>query len=118
MCILIFQAAAITSDILETLGRDGHFTLFAPTNEAFEKLPRGVLQRIMGDKVASEGTKMSSLVWKYLERVKHFSYRFKALSLILNTSAHHTPIIRSDSQNLIITRCAPEKNKMCFYMCF
>lgn len=52
----MFQAAAITSDILEALGRDGHFTLFAPTNEAFEKLPRGVLERIMGDKVASEGT--------------------------------------------------------------
>ncbi|XP_036913575.1 periostin isoform X3 [Sturnira hondurensis] len=49
-----FRAAAITSDILETLGRDGHFTLFAPTNEAFERLPRGVLERIMGDKVASE----------------------------------------------------------------
>ncbi|KAM8919159.1 periostin isoform 9-T9 [Lycaon pictus] len=49
-----FRAAAITSDILESLGRDGHFTLFAPTNEAFEKLPRGVLERIMGDKVASE----------------------------------------------------------------
>lgn len=56
----MFQAAAITSDLLETLGRDGHFTLFAPTNEAFEKLPRGVLERIMGDKVASEGRKMSS----------------------------------------------------------
>ncbi|XP_065751914.1 periostin isoform X8 [Phocoena phocoena] len=49
-----FRAAAITSDILESLGRDGHFTLFAPTNEAFEKLPRGFLERIMGDKVASE----------------------------------------------------------------
>ncbi|XP_074073343.1 periostin isoform X6 [Macrotis lagotis] len=49
-----FRAAAITSDLLEALGRDGHFTLFAPTNEAFEKLPRGVLERIMGDKVASE----------------------------------------------------------------
>uniref|UniRef100_A0A8I3WYA9 Periostin n=1 Tax=Callithrix jacchus TaxID=9483 RepID=A0A8I3WYA9_CALJA len=49
-----FRAAAITSDILEALGREGHFTLFAPTNEAFERLPRGVLERIMGDKVASE----------------------------------------------------------------
>ncbi|XP_004458075.2 periostin isoform X2 [Dasypus novemcinctus] len=49
-----FRAAALTSDLLESLGRDGHFTLFAPTNEAFEKLPRGVLERIMGDKVASE----------------------------------------------------------------
>ncbi|XP_074673069.1 periostin isoform X6 [Strix aluco] len=48
------RAAAITSDVLDTLGRPGHYTLFAPTNEAFERLPRGVLERIMGDKVASE----------------------------------------------------------------
>lgn len=58
----VFQAAAITSDILEALGRDGHFTLFAPTNEAFERLPRGVLERIMGDKVASEGRRTASRV--------------------------------------------------------
>ncbi|NXQ99212.1 POSTN protein, partial [Sagittarius serpentarius] len=49
-----FRAAAITSDVLDMLGRPGHYTLFAPTNEAFERLPRGVLERIMGDKVASE----------------------------------------------------------------
>ncbi|KAM6474913.1 periostin isoform 2-T2 [Liasis olivaceus] len=48
------RAAAFTSDVMETLGKPGHFTLFAPTNEAFEKLPRGILERIMGDKVASE----------------------------------------------------------------
>uniref|UniRef100_A0A8B9IGW4 Periostin n=1 Tax=Anser cygnoides TaxID=8845 RepID=A0A8B9IGW4_ANSCY len=48
------RAAAITSDVLDTLGRPGHYTLFAPTNEAFESLPRGILERIMGDKVASE----------------------------------------------------------------
>ncbi|PKU39877.1 periostin [Limosa lapponica baueri] len=48
------RAAAITSDVLDILGRPGHYTLFAPTNEAFERLPRGVLERIMGDKVASE----------------------------------------------------------------
>lgn len=40
---------------MDILGRPGHYTLFAPTNEAFERLPRGVLERIMGDKVASEG---------------------------------------------------------------
>ncbi|XP_010130230.1 PREDICTED: periostin isoform X2 [Buceros rhinoceros silvestris] len=48
------RAAAITSNVLDILGRPGHYTLFAPTNEAFEKLPRGLLERIMGDKVASE----------------------------------------------------------------
>ncbi|XP_009947750.1 PREDICTED: periostin isoform X2 [Leptosomus discolor] len=48
------RAAAITSDVLDILGKPGHYTLFAPTNEAFERLPRGILERIMGDKVASE----------------------------------------------------------------
>ncbi|XP_029458604.1 periostin isoform X2 [Rhinatrema bivittatum] len=48
------RAAAITSDVLDTLGKPGHYTLFAPTNDAFENLPRGVLERIMGDKTASE----------------------------------------------------------------
>ncbi|XP_039222601.1 periostin isoform X4 [Crotalus tigris] len=48
------RAAAFASDVMETLGKPGHYTLFAPTNEAFEKLPRGILERIMGDRVASE----------------------------------------------------------------
>uniref|UniRef100_A0A7M4EB98 Periostin n=1 Tax=Crocodylus porosus TaxID=8502 RepID=A0A7M4EB98_CROPO len=48
------RAASIASEVLDTLGKPGHYTLFAPTNEAFEKLPRGVLERIMGDKVAAE----------------------------------------------------------------
>ncbi|MGH0145635.1 UNVERIFIED_CONTAM: hypothetical protein FKN15_006213 [Acipenser sinensis] len=46
------RAAAIASGMLETLGKPGHYTIFAPTNEAFEKLPRAVLERIMSDKVA------------------------------------------------------------------
>ncbi|XP_015270287.1 PREDICTED: periostin isoform X1 [Gekko japonicus] len=48
------RAAAIASGVMDTLGQPGHYTLFAPTNEAFAKLPRGVLERIMSDKVASE----------------------------------------------------------------
>nr|XP_056703905.1 periostin [Euleptes europaea] len=48
------RAAAIASGVMDTLGKPGHYTLFAPTNDAFAKLPRGVLERIMGDSVASE----------------------------------------------------------------
>ncbi|XP_043929251.1 periostin isoform X3 [Protopterus annectens] len=48
------RAAAIASGLLESLGKEGHYTVFAPTNDAFEKLPRGVLERIMSDKVALE----------------------------------------------------------------
>uniref|UniRef100_A0A6Q2Y8W7 Transforming growth factor-beta-induced protein ig-h3 n=1 Tax=Esox lucius TaxID=8010 RepID=A0A6Q2Y8W7_ESOLU len=33
-------------------GSDGHYTVFAPTNEAFEKIPPEMLNRILGDPVA------------------------------------------------------------------
>ncbi|XP_069061601.1 periostin isoform X2 [Pleurodeles waltl] len=48
------RAAALASEVLDTLGQPGHFTLFAPTDDAFEKLPRGVLERIVGDKKSAE----------------------------------------------------------------
>lgn len=37
------------SGLLDKLGEPGHYTLFAPTNYAFEKLGREVLERLMGD---------------------------------------------------------------------
>lgn len=37
------------------LDGEGHYTLFAPTNEAFEKVPRETLNRILGDPVALGG---------------------------------------------------------------
>ncbi|XP_077340296.1 periostin isoform X4 [Lithobates pipiens] len=48
------RAATIASDLMEKLGKPGQYTLFAPTDEAFEKLPRDVLERIMSDKKAAE----------------------------------------------------------------
>lgn len=36
--------------LLEKLGQPGHYTLFAPTNEAFDKLGIDVLERLQGDK--------------------------------------------------------------------
>ncbi|KAM4620973.1 periostin-like isoform 2-T2 [Polymixia lowei] len=45
-----FNAAAVASGVIEKLGQPGHYTLFAPTNDAFEKLSSGYLERIMGDK--------------------------------------------------------------------
>ncbi|XP_044141097.1 periostin isoform X2 [Bufo gargarizans] len=48
------RAAAIASNVMEKLGKPGHYTLFAPTDEAFKKLPRNVLERIMSDKKAAE----------------------------------------------------------------
>uniref|UniRef100_A0A3Q4BL36 Uncharacterized protein n=1 Tax=Mola mola TaxID=94237 RepID=A0A3Q4BL36_MOLML len=38
------------SGLLENLGQSGHYTLFAPTNEAFNSLGSGILKRLQGDK--------------------------------------------------------------------
>ncbi|XP_030634012.1 periostin, osteoblast specific factor b [Chanos chanos] len=44
------STAVLASGLMEKLGQPGHYTLFAPTNRAFEKLDRDVLERIMNDK--------------------------------------------------------------------
>uniref|UniRef100_A0A4W6DXV1 Periostin, osteoblast specific factor b n=1 Tax=Lates calcarifer TaxID=8187 RepID=A0A4W6DXV1_LATCA len=41
---------AQNAGLLDKLGQPGHYTLFAPTNDAFEKLGSDVLERLQGDK--------------------------------------------------------------------
>jgi uncharacterized surface protein with fasciclin (FAS1) repeats len=40
-------AAVQAADLVETLSGEGPFTVFAPTNEAFEALPEGVLDALL-----------------------------------------------------------------------
>ena len=53
---LFFQAAAIASGVMDKLDKPGHYTLFAPTNEAFDKLSPGRLEQLMEDKAVITGT--------------------------------------------------------------
>ena len=39
----------VKAGLAETLSGDGPFTVFAPTNEAFEKLPQSVVDALMAD---------------------------------------------------------------------
>ncbi|XP_034745767.1 periostin-like isoform X6 [Etheostoma cragini] len=45
-----FKKVAGASGLMDKLDQPGHYTLFAPTDEAFDKLSPGYLERIMGDK--------------------------------------------------------------------
>jgi uncharacterized surface protein with fasciclin (FAS1) repeats len=46
--ILATLVAAVTAgELVETLQGDGPFTVFAPTNEAFSKLPEGTLENLL-----------------------------------------------------------------------
>ncbi|XP_036420888.1 periostin, osteoblast specific factor b isoform X2 [Colossoma macropomum] len=44
------NTVATASGLMDMLGKPGHFTLFAPTNDAFSKLDGDVMERLMGDK--------------------------------------------------------------------
>ncbi|XP_059394998.1 periostin isoform X2 [Carassius carassius] len=43
------NTVALRSGLLDQLGEPGHYTLFAPTNEAFDNVDRKVLERLMSD---------------------------------------------------------------------
>ncbi|KAJ6667906.1 hypothetical protein lerEdw1_016227 [Lerista edwardsae] len=43
------RTAVAATGLNNLLESDGQFTLLAPTNEAFEKIPKEILQRILGD---------------------------------------------------------------------
>jgi uncharacterized surface protein with fasciclin (FAS1) repeats len=45
-------AAAQAAGLVEVLKGDGPFTVFAPTDEAFAKLPEGTVERLLQDKEA------------------------------------------------------------------
>lgn len=61
---------ATNAGLLDKLGKPGKFTLFAPTNDAFSKLDREVMDRLMGNKGALQGKLViqswSALTFKYL----------------------------------------------------
>ncbi|XP_067103251.1 transforming growth factor-beta-induced protein ig-h3 [Osmerus mordax] len=46
------RTAIAAAGLTAMLESDGHYTVFAPTNEAFEKIPPEMLNRILGDPVA------------------------------------------------------------------
>merc|ERR1719339_421963 len=45
-------AAVKAADLVETLSGEGPFTVFAPTNEAFAKIPKETLDGLLADKEA------------------------------------------------------------------
>ena len=50
-------SAIKTAGLVDTLSGTGPFTVFAPTNEAFAKIPKGTLDAVLADK-----TKLTSIL--------------------------------------------------------
>ena len=54
-------AAVTAADLVATLNSDGPFTVFAPTNEAFAKLPEGTVECLLNTE--NKGTLTSMLTY-------------------------------------------------------
>lgn len=54
-------AAVVAADLAETLSGDGPFTVFAPTNDAFAKLPEGTVETLL--KAENKGQLTSILTY-------------------------------------------------------
>ncbi len=50
------------ADLVDTLNGTGTFTVFAPTNAAFEKLPAGALDKLVGDKAKLTSVLMAHVI--------------------------------------------------------
>lgn len=74
MCftLISLQAAVAASDLNSLLESEGQYTLLAPTNEAFEKIPRETLNRILGDPEALRGKRLFAKASERLERALLF----------------------------------------------
>ena len=57
-------AAVKAAGLAETLSGDGPFTVFAPTNDAFEKLPKGTLDKVLADKEKLTAILMAHVIKK------------------------------------------------------
>lgn len=77
-CEILFQNMAQTADLLDMLGKPGHYTLFAPTNEAFDSLGGDVLERLQTDKEVLNGRQRfyssSSVTAVNAQRPRHLSH--------------------------------------------
>jgi uncharacterized surface protein with fasciclin (FAS1) repeats len=107
--------ALSAADLVKTLEGPGSFTVFAPTNQAFGKLPKGILDYLLANTAV-----LKSVLLYHVSTSKHllpspiatvqgekvfpsFSYDSKGLTLTVNNSTVTvTPIEASNGEIYII----------------
>merc|ERR1712107_28373 len=57
-------AAVKAAGLVETLAGEGPFTVFAPTNKAFAKIPKATLDGLLADKEALTAVLLRHVAWR------------------------------------------------------
>merc|ERR1712048_129479 len=87
-------AAVVAADLADTLSGSGPFTLFAPTNEAFNSLPAGTLDNLM--KPSSKATLVDILTTHVLP-VQAKSTDLKSIQLVASVEGRNVLIKKDDA---------------------
>lgn len=103
------QAAALASGIMDKLGRPGHYTLFAPTNEAFENLSPGHLERMMDEKDVIAGMSKCFNCTLILHSKR---YHFKQLQISLKCSTNISDLLFNHKEVGRDAHCKYENRKL------
>ncbi|MEM6542393.1 MAG: fasciclin domain-containing protein, partial [Bacteroidota bacterium] len=99
-------AAVKAAELVETLSGEGPFTVFAPVNAAFEKLPEGTLDELL--KPESKGTLTAILTYHVVAGNVKAADVVKAIqdnngSFVITTVQGNTLTASLDGDNVILT---------------
>merc|ERR1711992_133418 len=89
-------AAVKAADLVDTLNGEGAFTVFAPTNEAFKKVPEEALTGLLADKEALKAVLLRHVVPSSLQ-----GKNIPPGTTALTTAGGEEISVRRDSNNLI-----------------
>merc|ERR1711992_62203 len=89
-------AAVKAADLVDTLNGEGAFTVFAPTNEAFKKVPDEALTGLLADKEALKAVLLRHVVPSTLE-----GKNIPPGTTALTTAGGEEISVRRDNNNLI-----------------
>ena len=100
------EAAVIAAELADDLSGEGPFTVFAPVNAAFEKLPEGTLDGLL--KPESKGTLTSILTYHVVAGNVKAADVVKAIqdnngSFAITTVQGNTLTASLDGENVILT---------------
>ena len=95
------------ADLVDTLSGKGPFTVFAPTNAAFEKLPKEVLEKVGGDKellkkvllahvVVGKAVMAESVVKMNGEKVNGFTIKIEDGKVSLSNAKSTVNVVKTD----------------------
>jgi len=89
-------AAVKAADLVDTLNGEGSFTVFAPTNEAFKKVPEEALTGLLADKEELKAVLLRHVVPSTLE-----GKNIPPGTTALTTAGGEKISVRRDTNNLI-----------------